>query len=169
MSLRAAAAWWWLLLCLTGSAGQVLGCSSKDVRYPADHARYQRVDVAVQAFRRAYVAKDLSGIQSMMLPTLSLDRLERDISSDFQSFQEISLDFSIERIVIDGDSIDVYIHWQGQWKRTSGDAGLRERGHGVLRWVGVQSILLTGTEGDLPFGMTTRQPVPTPPRGGAPG
>ncbi len=169
MSLRAVAAWSWLLLCLTGSAGLVLGCSSKDFRYPQDHARYQRVDAAVQELRRAYVAKDLSGIQAMMLPTLSLDRLERDISADFQSFQEILLDISIERIVIDGDSIDVYIHWQGQWKRTSGDAELRERGHGVLRWVGVKSIMLTGTEGDLPFGMITRQPAPTPPRGGAPG
>jgi hypothetical protein len=158
-----------MLLCLTGSVGQVLGCSSKDIRYPEDHARYQRVDAAVQAFRKAYVAKDLSHIQSMMLPTLSLDRLERDISSDFQSFQEISLDISIERIVIEGDSIDVYIHWQGQWKRSRADVGMRERGHGVLRWVGIQSILLTGTEGDLPFGMGNRQPVPAPERGAAQG
>ncbi len=168
MSLRAAAGWW-LLFCLAGTTGQVLGCSSKDIRYPEDHARYQRIDAAVQALRQAYVAKNLSGVQSLMLPTMALERLERDISADFQSFQEISLDVSIERVVVDGDSIDVYIHWQGQWKRTSADTGMRERGHGVLRWVGVQSILLTGTEGDLPFGMGVRQPVPTPQRGGTQG
>ena len=35
--------------------------------------------------------------------------------------------------------------------------GLRQRGHARLQWVGTQSILLRGVQGDLPFGMKTRQ------------
>jgi len=168
MSFRVGRVGWAVLVCLTWISGQGLGCSSKDLRYPLDHARFQRIDVAVEALRNAYVRKDLSGIQSLLLPSGLLDRVELEIGKDFQNFQEISLDFSIERIVIEGDTIDVFLHWQGQWKRTAADAGMRERGHGKLRWVGVQSILLNSVEGDLPFGMAARRAAPEPQRSGAP-
>lgn len=94
-----------------------------------------------------------------MLPLDALERMQRDARHDFEGFQEIALDWTIERIVIDGDNIDVFVHWQGQWKRGPGDLGIRQRGHGRLQWVGVQSILLKGVEGDLPFGMAVRQAV----------
>ena len=168
MSARLGRVWWAVFLCLAWSLVQALGCSSKEVRYPLDHARYRRIDAAVDSLKKAYVEKDLSGVRSLMLPSDPLDRLEREISKDFQHFQEISLDFSIERIVIEGDTIDVFVHWHGQWKRTSADPGLRERGHGKLRWVGVQSILLNSVDGDLPFGMASRRATPEPRRSGAP-
>ena len=68
--------------------------------------------------------------------------------------------------VAEGETIDVYVHWQGQWTRTPAEAGVRERGHGMLRWEGVQSILLKGVEGDLPFGKAMRHTVPSTPRPG---
>jgi hypothetical protein len=37
------------------------------------------------------------------------------------------------------------------------DPGLRQRGHTRLQWVGTQSILLRGVQGDAPFGMKARQ------------
>jgi hypothetical protein len=132
------------------------GCSSKEPRYPADHARFLKIDEAMEVLRSAYVRKDLPAIQAIMLPLDQLERLEKEISKDFETFQEISLDFSIDRIVIEGDTIDVSIHWQGQWKRAAGEAPIRERGHGMLRWVGMQSILLSKVEGDMPFGMALR-------------
>jgi len=147
------------LFSLLGVAGSALGCSSKGPLYGEDHARYQRIDAAVEALRIAYVRKDLSGIEGLVLPLDQLERMEREIENDFRTFEEISLDFSIERILIEGDGIDVFVHWQGQWKRAAADAGFRERGHGVLRWVGVQSILLKGIGGDLPFGMAVRRPA----------
>ncbi|MGH7231093.1 MAG: hypothetical protein ACREJU_07010 [Nitrospiraceae bacterium] len=148
---------WWSL------AGQLLGCSSKGPQYPEDHARYRRIDAAMEELRQAYVRKDLSALQSVMLPVDSLERMQLDIKRDFDEFQEIVLDFAIDRIVIEGETIDVYVHWQGQWTRASADTVVRDRGHGMLRWVGVQSILLNGIDGDLPFGMATRHTVPPPP------
>ena len=59
-------------------------------------------------------------------------------------------------MIIDGDEIEVYLHWQGFWKRAPEDVGIRERGHGMLRWTGTQSILLKEVQGDLPFGMAGR-------------
>ncbi|HJU04608.1 MAG TPA: hypothetical protein VJ692_05600 [Nitrospiraceae bacterium] len=148
-----------MLLCLC-LAGPLWGCSSKGPQYPEDHARYRRIDAAVEELRNAYVKKNPSAVESLMLPVEALDRIQLEIKRDFQEFQEIALDFAIDRIVIEGENIDVYVHWQGQWKRDPADAGVRDRGHGMLRWVGVQSILLNGVDGDLPFGMATRHTVP---------
>jgi hypothetical protein len=146
----------WVLCILLGSAA----CSSKGPQYPEDHARYVRLDQAVEAFRNAYSRKDLSMIQSLMVRNDALAGVESEIKKDFEQFGEISLDFSISRVVINGDDMDVFIHWQGQWKQSPNEPGIRDRGHGMLRWTGVQSILLNGAEGDLPFGMAGRHVVP---------
>jgi hypothetical protein len=168
MSCRVQPAWVVaLFLCLAWMSGQILGCSSNEPRYPQDHARYERIDRAVESLRKAYVQKDLSSIQALLLPMDSLDRMEQEVQNDFQTFQDISLEFSIERILIEAETIEVYVHWQGQWTRTPAEAGVRERGHGMFRWEGVQSILLKGVEGDLPFGMATRHTVPSTSRPGA--
>jgi hypothetical protein len=150
-----------VLLLLVSVTGQLLGCASKGPQYPEEHARYLRIDAAVESLRKAYADKDLSALTGLMLPIDSLERMELEIKRDFEEFQEIALDFAIDRIVIDGEQIDVFVHWQGQWKRIPGEAGVRDRGHGMLRWVGVQSILLKGIEGDLPFGMAMRHTVPS--------
>lgn len=142
------------LLALTG-----LSCSSKDIQYPEDHARVLRVDAAVESLRNAYVKKDLSALDSLLLPADSMDQLRRDVQSDFDSFAEIMLEFAIERIYMDGDNVNVFVHWQGLWKKSEADHGVRQRGHARLEWVGMQSILLRGVQGDLPFGMRTRQKV----------
>jgi hypothetical protein len=139
----------------------------KESRYPADYARYQRIEAALDTLQRGYVSKDPATISGLMLPLDQLDRLQVDIQKDFETYAELKLDFAVERIVIDGNTIEMYLHWQGQWKKTPVDDGLRERGHGMLRWVGVQSILLSSVEGDMPFGMASRQatvPVPEPPK-----
>lgn len=157
-----------MLLALALLAGPGSGCSKKEPRYPADHDRFQRIDAAIQALKTAYVRRDLSAIQSLFLPSGKLDRVEQEIAKDFETFQEITLELSIERIVIDGDMVDVFVHWQGLWKRNEADTGLRERGHGVLRWTGEHSILLHSVEGDLPFGIASRKAESTPKPGGSP-
>ena len=125
-------------------------------RSPEDHARFLRIDEAVENLRTAYVVKDGDALKALLLPFEPLERLSLDIRNDFKTFQTIDVEFTIDRIMIDGDEIDVYLHWQGFWKRAPEDVGIRERGHGVLRWTGKQSILLKEVQGDLPFGMATR-------------
>ncbi len=132
-------------------------CSSKTVQYPEDHERFRRIDQAVESLRDAYQQKNRSHFEAIMLPLDQLERLQRDAETDFDTFHTISLEFKTERILIEGDDIDVYVHWQGVWKKDADDAGVRQRGHARLQWVGTHSILLRGVQGDLPFGMKTRQ------------
>jgi hypothetical protein len=73
------------------------------------------------------------------------------------------MDFRVERIMVDNDDIDVYVHWSGLWKKDPEDPGMRHRGHSRLRWVGTKSILLTGMQGDVPFGAKGRQALTTQP------
>ncbi len=150
----------WSLCCVAVLSLIGLGCSSKELQYPEDHRRIERIDAAVEQLRSGYVGKDYSAIHELMLPVGRLEEISRDIKSDFRAFQEISLDFSIDRIMIDGETADVFVSWRGQWKRKVADAGIRERGHGMFRWVGVQSILLKDAQGDLPFGLANRLPPP---------
>ncbi len=133
-----------------------VGCSGKTLQYKDDHDRILRIDQAVELLRKSYVERDRHALEALLLPSGNLDHVQRDIHGDFETFQDIQLEFSIERILIEGDNIDVFVHWQGQWKRNPGEAGTRQRGHGRLAWVGTQSILLREAQGDLPFGMGSR-------------
>ncbi len=140
------------------------GCGGKTIQYPEDHERYLRIDRAVESLRQAYVRKDSSDLASLMMPVDQLDRLREEAQGDFETFSAIMLDFAIERIMIEGDNIDVFVHWQGLWKKDPDDPGLRQRGHTKLQWVGTQAILLRGVQGDAPFGMKSRQATIDPTR-----
>jgi hypothetical protein len=146
------AVWWLALVAIAVSA-----CSSKTVQYPEDHERFRRIDQAVESLRDAYQQKNHSALQALMLPVDQLEQLQLQAEDDFDNFHSIALDFKTERIMIDGDDIDVYVHWQGVWKKDAEDTGMRQRGHARLQWVGTHSILLRGVQGDLPFGMKTKQ------------
>ena len=149
-----------MVLCILAGGLQSGGCGSKGPRYPEEHARYMRLDRAVEDLRHAYIGHDLSAMEALMLPSDLLDRVLFEVSKDFQQYPHISLDFSIERVLLEGDQIDVFFHWQGQWQQNAADTGVRDRGHGMLRWTGSQSPLLSDIGGDLPFGMAVRHTVP---------
>jgi hypothetical protein len=141
-----------------------VGCSGKKIQYPNDHERYLRIAGAVESLRQAYVKKDSSDLVSLMIPSDQLDRLREEAQGDFETFNAIMLDFAIERIMVEGDNVDVFVHWQGLWKKDAEDPGLRQRGHTRLQWVGTQSVLLRGVQGDSPFGMKARQATVDPTR-----
>jgi hypothetical protein len=153
------------ILILAGSiAFLTVGCGGKKIQYPEDHERYIRIDRAVESLRLAYVREASSDLAALMMPVDQLERLKEEAKVDFETYRAITLDFAIERIMIDGDNIDVFVHWQGLWKKDAEDSGLRQRGHSKLQWVGTQSILLRGIQGDSPFGIQARQAATDPTR-----
>ena len=135
----------------------LFGCSSNPPKNPEEHARFERIVGAVESLRKAYVEKDEAAVEELLLPLERLERLEEEIRKDFSTFSMISLNLFIERINITGDLITVSIRWQGKWRRSPEEIGVEGRGHGILLWSGTKVILLTGLEGDLPFGMATRR------------
>jgi hypothetical protein len=139
------------MVCLTET-----GCSKKTPKYPEDHARFQRVVQAIKTLETAYVNKDAPAFHELLLPLEQLEILESEARQDFATFSTIQLDFTVDRIVIDGNRISAFMSWQGTWQRSIQESSDSARGHGVLLWSGNQVILLRGVEGDLPFGMASR-------------
>ena len=133
-----------------------IGCSKKTPKYPEDHARFQRVAQAIKALETAYVNEDASAFHELLLPLEQLEILEAEAQQDFDMFSTIHLDISMDRIIIDGNRISVFISWQGTWERSTQESKDSASGHGVLLWSGNQVILLRGVEGDLPFGIGPR-------------
>lgn len=143
----------WLLL-LTFLA---TGCPSKTIQYPAEHERLLRLDQALESLRSAYEGKDRAGFRAMLSPLDQTEELQRQAEMDFEAFHTITLEFKIERVILAKDAFDVLVNWQGTWKKDANDSGTRQRGHARLQWVGTPSILLREAQGDLPFGMQTKQ------------
>lgn len=133
------------------------GCNSKVFQYPEDHARFERIVKAGEDLRKAYQEKDANALRELMLPLDGLGRLQLEIQKDFSAYTDIELEFTIERMAINGGRATVNIRWEGTWKRKPQDVGIAGQGHGVLVWSGKQVILLADTDGDLPFGMATRE------------
>ncbi|WP_455377237.1 hypothetical protein [Petrachloros mirabilis] len=146
-------------ICLVLSS---MGCGGKTIQYPEDHERYLKIDAAVEALRQAYVTKDISAMKELMAPIGSLESVQREAERDFESFHGIALEFRIERIMIEGENVDVYVHWQGVWKNAPDDPGFHQRGHSRLQWAGTATVLLQGVQGDLPFGAKGRQAMTAP-------
>ena len=142
---------------LLGVSALASGCSSKEIRYPEDHARFKKIDKVVEELRVAYTQRDLEEIKDLMLPREVLEKATNDIQQDFQTYQEIALEWTIDRVVIEGELIEVVVSWAGQWRKNPADTGTRERGQGILKLTGEKTVLLNGLEGDLPFGMALRR------------
>ncbi len=135
----------------------IAGCPSKTIQYPVEHERLIRLDQALESLRSAYERKDRAEFRSMLSPVDQTEELQRQAEMDFDAFHAITLEFRIERVMLAKDDLDVLVNWQGIWKKDANDTGTRQRGYARLQWVGTQSILLRGAQGDLPFGMQTKQ------------
>lgn len=135
----------------------VAGCQSKDDhKYPADHARFERIVEMVETLRSAYEEQNLDAIKKLMLPLQDFQRIQSAIQRDFATYSAISLATTIERIYIQEAWVRVNVRWEGEWQRLPEETLVTGRGHGILVWSGTEVLLLAGMEGDLPFGMASR-------------
>ena len=144
-----------------GLAGLVglgaVACSKPTAINPADAERVRKIDATVEQIRKAYTDKDPGAFQGLFMPLESLRKMEADIRQDFTVYDQISLDFTIDRVMVEGPDVAVYFHWQGQWQARGEEQPLRERGHAVFRMVGHQNLTLSAVDGDAPFGMSARR------------
>ena len=153
----------WGILGIAGLGG--LACSTPNKVNPADAARVRKIDATVERLRQAYTSKDADAFRGLLMPTESLRLLETEIRRDFAAYDRISLDFAIDRVMVEGSDVAVFFHWQGQWQPKSNEQPQKERGHAIIRLVGDQNLALSGVGGDAPFGMASRRFPGERPRG----
>ncbi len=137
----------------------VTGCQSGSSGFPEDHERLERIIKVVEALRVAYENRDRQAFQALRSPSPDIDRLARDVETDFSAYVAIVLNVTIERMSIQGEQATVNIRWEGEWRRAleeSEEALRTDRGHGVLVLSGREVVLLERVAGNLPFGIANR-------------
>ncbi len=153
----------WGLIGLMGLGA--LACSKPSTINPEDAARIRNIDTTVELMRKSYVEKRIGPFQSLFMPIESLHKLQAEIQRDFTVYDRIALDFTIDRVMVEGPDVAVYFHWQGLWQRQDDEQPFRERGHAIFRLVGRQTLSLSAVDGDAPFGMAGRRVQVERPRG----
>src|SRR5437879_11970458 len=99
----------WTVLCLIGLVA--VACSKASHINPDDAARVRKIDSTVERIRQAYTDKDASVLHSLFMPLDSLRTLEEEIQRDFATYDRITLDFTIDRVMVDGADVSVSFHW----------------------------------------------------------
>lgn len=153
----------WGLIGLMGFGA--MACSKPSNVKPEDAALVRNIDTTVELMRKSYTEKRIGPFQSLFMPIESLRKLEAEIQRDFTVYERITLDFTIDRVMVEGADAAVYFHWQGLWQRPNDEQPLRERGHAIFRLVGRQTLSLSAVDGDAPFGMAGRRVQVERPRG----
>src|SRR2546430_9298463 len=110
-----------------------VACSKASNISPDDAARVRKIDATVERIRQAYTGKDTSVFHSLFMPLDSLRKLEEEIQRDFAVYDRITLDFTIDRVMVDGAEVAVYFYWLGQWRRATAVTSIREQGQSITR------------------------------------
>src|SRR5437899_9466419 len=116
----------WTVLGLIGLVA--VACSKASNINPDDAARVRKIDATVERIRQAYTGKDPSAFHSLFMPLDSLRKLEEEIQRDFAVYDRITLDLTIDRVMVDGADVAVYFRWLGPWQRTTDEQPVRQAG-----------------------------------------
>jgi hypothetical protein len=133
---------------LAGSLFTISGCEHAPVKPTEDSKRLQQIDAFVENLRVVYEGKNLRAFSSLY-PGERADDL-RTIAAFMDSASAPRLDFLIDRIVLQDETVRVLLHWELRW--TSEKAGSAiQRGNTLLQLAGKSDLRLQAIEGDNPF------------------
>lgn len=136
------------LVVLIGTFFAMAGCEHAPVKLTEDSKRLQQIDAFVENLRGVYEGKNLPAFSSLY-PGERADDL-RTITAILDSANAPRLDFLIDRIVLQDETVRVSLHWELRWK--SDAAGqVKQRGNTLLRLTGKSDLRLQAIEGDNPF------------------
>jgi hypothetical protein len=133
---------------LAGCLVLVLGCEHAAIKPTEDSKRLQLIDAYIENLRVAFEGRNLQAFSSAYLADRSDDL--KTVSAFMDSASSPHLDILIDRIVLQGDAVQVSLHWELRW--TSERTGLvKQRGNALFELAGKGDLRLQAIEGDNPF------------------
>ncbi|MEK6683552.1 MAG: hypothetical protein AABY46_02725, partial [Nitrospirota bacterium] len=136
------------LVVLVGILLAISGCEHAPVKPTEDLKRLQQIDVFVENLRGAYEGRNLQAF-SALYPDERADDL-RTIAAFMDSASAPRLDFVIDQIVLQDETVRVSLHWELRWK--SEKAGpVKQRGNAFFQLAGKSDLRLQAIGGDNPF------------------
>lgn len=141
-----------LLFCLL-SAYIISGCAG-NVILSEDALRIRNTVDMINQLEHLYQERD-EGMLSLFTPEYLSDTGMRDaITQDMKRFSSIKLSIFIEKIEVDGDLVNVSVHWNGSWD--DGNKALREGGNAVIVIRSGAGLRTADIKGDSPFGISKK-------------
>lgn len=136
------------IVVLIGAFFTISGCEHAPVKPTEDSKRLQQIDAFVENLRVVYESRNLPAF-SALYPGERADDL-RTITALMDSSSAPRLDFVIDRIVLQDETVRVSLHWEHRW--TSDKTGsVKQRGNVLLQLTGKSDLRLQTIEGDNPF------------------
>lgn len=133
---------------LAGGLLTIFGCEHAPVKATEDSKRLQQIDAFIENLRVVYESKNRQAFSSVYLGEHPDDL--RTIASFFDSARSPRLDFIIDRIILQDDTVRLSLHWELRW--TSEKNGLaKQRGNALFHLAGTSDLHLQSIEGDNPF------------------
>ena len=126
----------------------VLGCEHAPVKPTEDSKRLRQIDIFIESLRQAYENRNLQSF-STMYPQGRPEDLQT-ISSLLDSIDRPRLNFTIDRIVLQGDAVQVSLHWELNWQSQSAGP-VKQRGNALFQLTGKSELRFQAIEGDNPF------------------
>lgn len=136
------------IVALIGTLWAISGCEHAPVKPTDDSKRLQQIDAFVENLRGVYEGKNLQAFSSLY-PGERADDL-RSIAAFMDVSSAPGLDFMIDRIVLQDETVRVSLHWELRWK--SDAAGpVKQRGNALFQLAGKSDLRLQAIGGDNPF------------------
>ena len=144
------------------------GCSKEAVKPSEDNVKIRAVLAFVNRLKQTYEAKDQSGLLSLVSSDSALaSSLPQVLARDFQSFDQIKLAPTVDRIELGKGKMTVVINWDGQWQNGNNQPVYKEKGTTILNLKDSPAIQLVDLSGDPLFGAAARVAQTAPASPGA--
>ena len=113
--------------------------------------------------KQTYEAKDQPGLLALISPDSALiSSLPPILVRDFQSFDQIKLTPTVDRIEMGKEKVTVVLNWDGQWQNGTGQLVYKEKGTTILKLQKSPAIRLLELSGDPLFGAGSRSSQTSP-------
>jgi hypothetical protein len=133
---------------LAGFLITIFGCEHAPVKPTEDSKRLQQIDASIENLRVVYEGKNFQAFSPLYLGDHSDDL--RTVTSFFDTASSPRLDFMIDRIVLQGETVRVSLHWELRWTSEKTGAA-KQRGNALFQLGGKSDLHLQAIEGDNPF------------------
>ncbi|MBI3610247.1 MAG: hypothetical protein HY204_06045 [Nitrospirae bacterium] len=135
------------------------GCEQPPVKPTEDSRRLQQIDAFIEGLRSAYEGRNIQSF-SAGYPSERQNDL-KTIASALDSMTSPRLDFIIDRIVLQGETVRVALHWELRWQSAK-DLPVKQRGNALFQFAGKSDLRLQTIEGDNPFMAAASVATPAP-------
>jgi hypothetical protein len=135
-----------LLFLLAGS-----GCSTEEIKKSENSSRIRALYDSLDRIRKVYESKNGSEFLASLSPGYpNLDQVKSRNAEIFKKYEQITLRFVVDHIVLEKTSSSLAVRWEGEWSHPN-EESLKLKGNSILKFSNSESPLLIEIDGISPF------------------